>query len=135
MTDEMKKADEFVNNVVKLVQNNYTQLEIAKERMNDGITISKASNSIIARINVRPNKYNTHIDVNTIRERVEEIGSIASGHRADYITSTRKARKKDKQSRPPNAGPIKVLNVGKSRKDDAPVFEIEYKYLNPNHRN
>jgi len=127
---KFEKADRFISEVQRLINNNYGVVSIDKNRPNNGIIKSESSNSIITRIYIKPNKY--HEDVfnsEELREHVEEIASLAVGYKANSITDTRKAREEKPYSN--YGGPVKILGISSS--DRYPLFEIKYKYLNPDY--
>jgi len=115
-----EKAEKFIKEVKRLLNNNYTTLDIAEDFLN-GITISESSNSIITSIYIKPNKYNeSAIEKEELQKRCEEIASLANGMRPNWLTKTDKY---------PDY--LRILTHKAAR--DYPIVEIEFKYLNPDY--
>lgn len=131
-SEKLKKVERFVQKVRDLVGqgSNYSNLKINTERYNNGATIENnpdLHNCVRARVYIRPGEYNTHLDVEEVRQRAEEIAAIASGQRATTVTKTREAREeKPKKYHESYPGPVTVGEIGGTKNRGYPIFELEY---------
>lgn len=130
--EKLEKVKQFAEQVRDLVGqgSNYTALTVATERHDNGVAIENnpdLHNCVRARVYIRPNEHHTHLEDEKVKERVEQVGSIASGTRATSVTSTRKAREtSSKEYHEKYPGPVKVLEIGGTENRGYPIYEVEY---------
>lgn len=130
--EELAKVKQFAEKVRDLIgqNSNYNTLTVATERYDNGVAIENnpdLHNCVRARVYVRTNEHHRHLDDEKVRERVEQIGSIASGTRATSVTETREAREESrKEHYEKYPGPVKVVKIKGSNNEENVVYEIEY---------
>lgn len=129
--EAIDKAKEVADQIQKTVEKNYSTMRLADDRSIPSKSVDKKvelHNCAIARVYVRPNDYNTHIERTKLRKYCEEILSISTGRKATSLTDTREARKsgkRDHYSSYPDG--TSVTEIGGTEKRGYPVFELEHK--------
>lgn len=130
--ETIEKAEEFIEEVRRVIDNNYSTLKIASDRPNGGTAVDenvKLQNCVIARVYIQPNKYNDHIKKEKIRKYTEEIAAIASGRKATELTEMRRARESsDRKFHSMYGDTMSISEIGGTDKRGYPVFEIENKF-------